>query len=122
MQWVRPFVLAGIVLGLGLAALLLLSDAGEYPGFSRAALRAFGRGPLPLLVIAALNLRALGAGRGWRLLTFGANLLLLGLAIQRVHHDAPPAIWLLLVVAVLLTLGSAGWVYPRVSAPAKDGR
>src|SRR5688572_20260059 len=108
MQWIRPFVLAGIVLAVGLAAMLLLSDAGEYPGISRAALRAFGRGPLPLLVVAALNLRALGEGRGWRLLTFGANLLLLGLAIQRLHRGAPPAIWLLLVVAILLTLGSAG--------------
>src|SRR5687767_11831338 len=121
MRWVRPFVLAGIVLAVGLAATLLLSDGGEYPGISAAALRAFGRGPLPLLLIAALNLRALGAGRGWRLLTSGANLLLLGLAIQRLHRGAPPALWLLLVVAVLLTLGSAGSVYPRVSARANDG-
>ena len=122
MKWVRPVVLAGIGLGLGLAALLLLSDAGEYPGLSRAALRAFGRGPLPLLVIAGLNLHALGAGRGWRLLTFGANLLLLGLAIQRVHEGAPPAIWLLLVVALLLTVGSAGSVYSSASARATNRR
>ena len=106
MRWVRPFVLAGIVLAVGLAATLLLSDAGEYPGISAAALRAFGRGPLPLLLIAALNLRALGAGRGWRLLTSGANLLLLGLAIQRLHRGAPPALWLLLYGAGVVTAGT----------------
>ena len=87
---VRGAVRAAVVLCLALAALLLAADAGEYPGWSRAGVRALARGVLPLLLVAALNLRALGAGRGWRLGALAANVALLVAALRLVRPGAPP--------------------------------
>ena len=89
-----------------MAILLLVVDAGEYPGVSRPALRAFARGPLPLLLIAALNVRALSGGRTWRLLAVGANLLLVGASSRLLGRGAPPFFWLLAGVAVMLLAAS----------------
>jgi len=106
------------VLCLLLAALLLAVDAREYPGLTSAAVRALVRGALPLLSVGVLNLRALGAGRGWRITALAANLLLLGEALRGVGGGAPPFFWLLLGVALLLVVGSAGVLLapPRESA------
>jgi hypothetical protein len=100
------------VLCLLLAALLLGADAGEYPGHSRAGVRALVRGPVPLLLVAALNLRALDAAarwRGWRWTAFGGDLVLLGTTLRLLGRGgAPPSAWLLAAVALLLTAGAAG--------------
>jgi hypothetical protein len=105
------------VLCLLLAALLLAVDAREYPGFTSAGLRALVRGALPLLGIGLLNLRALDAGRGWRIAALVANLLLLGAALRGVRGGAPPFFWLLPGVALLLLAGSVGVLR---SPPAKE--
>ena len=125
----RPFpfrllLRVAAVLCLLLAALLLSADAGEYPGLSRAGLRALARGALPLLLVAALNLRLLAPTRprrGWRWAALGGNLLLLGAALRAlVPGGAPPFFWMLAVVALLLTIGVAGtWRAPGPRAGAR---
>ena len=109
---------AASVLCLLLAALLLAADAREYPGFSRAGLRALARGALPLLAIGVLSLRAVGDGRGWRVAALAANLLLLGAALRGVRGGAPPFFWMLLGVAVLLVVGSVG----TLASPSTEER
>jgi hypothetical protein len=98
---------AGIVLCLALAALLLAVDASEYPGFSRPGLRALLFGALPLLVVGAVNLGALSAGRGWRGAAIAGDVALLAVAVPLVRRGGPPFPWLLLVTAVLLVACSA---------------
>lgn len=116
----RLLLRAASVLCLLLAALLLAVDAREYPGFTRAGARALARGALPLLVVGVLNLRALGAGRGWRIAALVANLLLLAAALRGVGGGAPPFFWMLLAVALLLVAGSAGVLL--LVPPAKEPR
>jgi hypothetical protein len=99
------------VLVLALAAILLAADAAEYPGLSRAGLRALGQGALPLLVIGAVNLYALQAGRIARWCAAGANVLLLYVALTRVHRGAPPFFWMLVGVALVLVLSSASLLW-----------
>ena len=95
------------VLCLALAALHLAADAGEYPGWSRAGLRALAHGALPLLVVGVVNLRAVGAGPRWRAAALACNVALLVVAVGGVRAGAPPFVWLLLGVSVLLVAASA---------------
>ena len=111
----------GTVLLLALAALLLGIDAGEYPGLSRAGLRALAQGALPLLVAGLINLRALRAGRGWRWLAVAVNILLLSVALNHVRRGAPPFFWMLLGVACLLVLGSIGLIAASARRVQSDG-
>jgi peptidoglycan/LPS O-acetylase OafA/YrhL len=92
----------GIVMCLALAALLLAVDASEYPGYSRPALRALLFGAVPLLVAGAVNLRALGAVRGWRGAALACNVALVAVALPMARGGGPPFPWLLLGTAVLL--------------------
>ena len=115
----RFVVRAAVVLCLALAALILVVDADEYPGMSRAGLRVFVRGVLPLLLVAALNLRAVRAGRGWRLGALAANVALLADALRLVTRGGPPVGWLLLGVASLLVVGSAGLLRRRAGERAR---
>lgn len=111
------------LLCLALAALLLTVDAREYPGISRPAFRALAFGALPLLVIGVINLRALTAGRIWRVGTLACNVVLLGIAIRMVNRGAAPFAWLLLGVSALLVAGSAALLRPTADAlPAEEGR
>ena len=116
----RVVVRAAAALCLALAALLLVVDAREYPGVSLPALRALGRGVLPLIAIAVINLRAAGGGRGWRLLALAANVVLLGAAVRLIGRGAPLFFWMLAVVAVALVIGSVGLLRlgPRATAGA----
>lgn len=102
-----------VVLCLVLAALLLLVDAQEYPGHSRAAFRALGRGALPLLLVAGLNLLALERRRGawWRGAALAVNVALLALALRLLRSGAPLGFWLLSAVATLLVVSSAAWLW-----------
>ena len=99
------------VLLLALAALLIGADAAEYPGYSRAGLRALSQGALPLLVIGTINLYALRAGRTARWCAVGVNVVLLGVALRQVHRGAPPFFWMLVGVAALLALSSAWFLW-----------
>jgi hypothetical protein len=115
--WSALVLRVGSVLCLLLAALLLVVDAREYPGFTSAGLRALARGALPLLAVGVLSLRALGGGRGWRIAAVVASLILLGAALRGVRGGAPPFFWLLLGVALLLVAGSVGVL---LTPPADD--
>lgn len=101
----------GAVMVLALAAILLAVDAGEYPGFSRAGLLALFRGALPLLAIGTINLYPLRAGRIARLCAVVANLVLLYVALTRVYRGAPPFFWMVVGVALMLFLSSAGLLW-----------
>jgi hypothetical protein len=103
-----PLLRAAAVLCLLLAALLLGADASEYPGLSRAGLRALVQGAVPLLGIGLLNLRAVGAGPPARRLALGADLLLLAWAAAHVGPGYPPFAWMRLAVAMLLVLAAGG--------------
>src|SRR5512132_1334177 len=102
----HALIRVAVVLCLALAALLLAVDAREYPGLSRPAFRALTFGTLPLLVIGVINLRALTAGRIWRVGTLACNVVLLGITARMVNRGAAPFAWLLLGVSVLLVAGS----------------
>jgi hypothetical protein len=99
------------VLLLALAALLIGADAGEYPGYSCAGLRALAHGALPLLAIGTINLYAVRAGRIARSCAVAANLVLLYVALTLVHREAPPFFWMLVGAAFLLVLSSAGLLW-----------
>jgi hypothetical protein len=116
-SYARWLLRTASVLCLLLAALLLVVDAREYPGFTSAGLRALARGALPLLAVGVLTLRALGGGRGWRVAAVVASLILLGAALRGVRGGAPPFFWLLLGVAILLVAGSVGVL---LTPPADD--
>jgi hypothetical protein len=103
----------GIGLCVGLAVLSVVVDAGEYPGLSRASGRAFVRGPLPLVLVAAINLRALAAGRRWHRLVVVVNLLFLAAALRVLGGGAPPFFWLQGATAALLFVASVGLLDPR---------
>src|SRR5690348_15326207 len=109
---------ASSVLSLLLAALLLAVDAREYPGLTRAALRALSLGALPLFAVGVLNLGALDAGRRWRLVALLADLTLLAVALRDVGRGAPPFFWMRLGVAALLVAGVAGLLL----SPAREAR
>ena len=112
MRW-RLLQRIAAVLAMLLAALLLGADAGEYPALSRAGLRALGRGVLPLLVVASLNLAALDGRRVLRALALVANLLFLGAVLRLVQAGAPPFVWISLAIGVLLVLSSSMRVAER---------
>ena len=109
-----PVVLrAGIVCCLLLAAVVLAADAGEYPAFTRAGMRALVRGSLPLLAIAALHLVALDTP-AWlrppaRRAALGCALTIdvfIALAAARtIRRGAPPMVGLTLAVAIVLAVG-----------------
>ena len=115
----RLVLRVAVILCLALATLILVVDANEYPGMSRAGLRVFVRGVLPLLLVAALNLRAIRAGRGWRLGALAGNVALLADALRLVTPGGPPVGWLLLGVASLLVVGSAGLLRRRAGERAR---
>src|SRR4051794_15663350 len=94
------------VLCLLLAALLLAVDAREYPGLTWAGVRALSYGALPLLAVGVLNLRALDAGRSWRLAALVADVILLAVALHDVGRGAPPFFWMRLAAAALLVAGA----------------
>ena len=104
---------AGIVLTLLLALILIVADAGEYPGFSRAAVRAFSRGALPLLVIAGVNLWALRESSLLWIVALSANAVFLGSVLRMLTSHAPPFFWLAGIVAALLVLCSAARLKTR---------
>ena len=103
------------VLCLLLAALLLGADASEYPGLTRAGVRALARGALPLLVVGVVAVRAVESGRGWRLAAAGGGLLMLGEALRVLPGGAPPLFWMLAGAAALLLVGSVGVLVTRES-------
>ena len=122
MRRISLLVRLGAVLLLALAALLLGIDAGEYPGLSRAGLRALAQGALPLLVAGAINLQALRAGRIWRWCAITVNILLLAVALNHVRRGSPPFFWMLLGAACLLVLGSAGLIAVGARRVRSDGQ
>jgi hypothetical protein len=126
----RPFrviLRIGAVCCLLTSVLILAADAGEYPGWSRAGMRALVAGALPLLGLGVLNLLALDAvppGHLRRLLTVLAvagNSLLLRSGLQLLPPGGPPLGWILTSVAILLLVGSVAGVVgerdPEASCP-----
>ena len=107
----------GVVIALLLALLLLVADAGEYPGRSRAGLLALGRGVIPLLVLAGLNYAALDGRRAVRLLAVVGNLIFLGIALRMASAGAPPFVWLAIGAAMLLVIASVGRVLRTDAMP-----
>jgi hypothetical protein len=104
----RRLLQTASILCLLLAALLLAVDAREYPGLTRAGVRALSYGALPLLAVGVVNLIALNAGRRWRLAALAADAILLAVSLRDVAHGAPPYFWMRLAVAALLVAGVAG--------------
>ena len=105
MSW-RMLQRIGAVLALLLAALLLGADAGEYPGLSRAGIRALARGILPLLLVAGFNLAALDGRKAVRVLALVLNIAFLIAVARMLGSGAPPFVWMALAVATVLVISS----------------
>ena len=120
-RWMPRFYRTGIALCLVLAALLLAVDAREYPGVSRAGLRALAGGVLPLLIVAVLNLRALGARRRTQWLAMAASVLLLAAALWRLRAGAPLFFWLVSGAAAWLVVGGGALLWTGARSRATDG-
>lgn len=103
----RLLVRLAILLLLALLALMLAADSAEYRALSRAGVRVFTRGVLPLGLVAALNFHALDAGRGWRLAALGANVAVLAAGVRLLQPGAPPFVAILCTVGTVLVLAMA---------------
>jgi hypothetical protein len=110
MRAARLFVRVAVVLLLGLTALLLAVDHAEYRALSRAGLRVFAQGVLPLGLTAALNLHALDAGRRWRLAALVADVAVLAVGVRMLRPGAPPFAAILTTVGLVLVLAMAAWL------------
>ena len=97
----------GVVLTLLLAALMLGADAGEYPGMTRAGMRALSRGAVPLVVVAGLNFLAIRGRRPVRVLAFAINVVFLAAMLRMSRSGAPPFVWIGTAVAALLVAASS---------------
>ena len=105
-----------IVLCLLLAALVLAADTQEYPGLTRAGMKALAYGALPLFLAGVLNLWAFqhDGRRGPMLTAVAVDLLILGKALTMVRVGSPPLGWMMMSVAALLVAAGAGLVFlPR---------
>ncbi len=119
MSW-RLLQRVGAVLALALALIVLASDAGEYPGLSRAGLRALSRGVLPLAVVAGLNLAALDERRPALHLALAANIVFLGWMLRFARAGAPPFVWMSIAVAALLVIAAGMRLSRRTRATGRD--
>lgn len=109
-----------VVLCLLAAAVLLAADAQEYPGWSRAGIRALLRNIVPLAGVAVLNLHLLDRPSPPRirfLAVMAADILLLVIAVRMLlPSGGPPLPWMLAATALLLLLGAFGVLrYRRVA-------
>jgi hypothetical protein len=88
---------------LGLAAILLASDAHEYPGYTRAAMRSLVAGTLPLYFAGLLNLLAVDGTARFRWAALVADIFLLAFVLTHLRGGAAPLFWMLGAVSALLT-------------------
>jgi len=100
----------GVLLCLAAAAVILVAQSGEYPGRTAAGLRVAATEPLPLALLAWLDLAALHArGARWlRVAAVVANLALFAVTVPDARAGAPPVSLALPVVAALMAIGAAG--------------
>src|SRR5687767_15483868 len=91
-----------------LAALLLAADSQEYPGMTRAGMKALAYGAMPLFLVGALNLWALERDRrDVQSVALAASMLMLGKALTMFRPGAPPLGWMMTSVAALLVATGA---------------
>ena len=124
MRAARLFVRVAVVLLLALTALLLAVDSAEYRALTRAGLRVFAHGVLPLGLVAALNLHALDAragARGWRLAALAADVLVLAAGVRMLRPGAPPLAAILSTVGLVLVLAMAGLAFASRRDPDARG-
>lgn len=111
----RGALRVGVILCLLLAAVLLAVDSREYPGFSRAGVRALLHGALPLLGVAGLHLILLNAPSRLRdehrraliYVAFAVDVLMGLIAARLLRRNGAPVFALALLVA--LVLGAGVW-------------
>jgi hypothetical protein len=127
----RVALRVAIVLCLATAAVVLAALSREYPGWSRAGLRAALVEVIPLVLVPALHLGALAATaeprRGTRGAWLGASLLadvlLLVATLPHARRGAPPVSLALPVLAAAMALGTVGlaWTARRGVHPHAPG-
>jgi hypothetical protein len=112
----RSTARAGTILCLLLAALSLVVNDSEYPGYTPSALRYMTGEVLPLTFIGFANLAALDAphdrARYLVLLALVEDVALLVYVLPRVITGAPPFAFMLAGVGGMLVLGTLGMASP----------
>ena len=113
MRVFRVVLRIGVLLCLAVAAVTLVALSGEYPGQTPAGLRVAVTEPLPLALVAWLNVAALHAGgaRWLRVAAVVADVALFASTVPYARPGAPPLSLALPAVAALMAIGAAGVVW-----------